>query len=68
VLFVLVPDGKTVKNRMHFCMRPEGRTQNEEVERAIAMGATIVSDFRKSNGWVVMADPVGNEFCVLSGN
>jgi hypothetical protein len=68
VLFVLVPDGKTVKNRMHFCMRPEVRTQDEEVARAIALGATIVSDFRERNGWVVMADPEGNEFCVLSGN
>ena len=66
VLFVLVPDGKTVKNRLHFCMRPEGRTQDTEVERAIALGASVVTDFRQSNGWVVMADPEGNEFCILA--
>ncbi|MEU4742896.1 VOC family protein [Actinosynnema sp. NPDC023658] len=67
VLFILVPDGKTVKNRMHFCMRPEGRTQEEEVQRAIALGATVIADFRKPDGWVVLADPEGNEFCILSG-
>jgi predicted enzyme related to lactoylglutathione lyase len=66
VLFVLVPDSKTVKNRVHFCMRPEGRSQDAEVERAIALGARVVTDFRQSNGWVVMADPEGNEFCILT--
>ncbi|MFJ4713465.1 VOC family protein [Streptomyces sp. NPDC088785] len=66
VLFILVPDDKTVKNRMHFCMRPEGRTQDEEVDRALALGARVVSDFRDTGDWVVMADPEGNEFCVLS--
>jgi predicted enzyme related to lactoylglutathione lyase len=67
VLFILVPDGKTVKNRMHFCLRPEERTQEEEVQRAVVLGATVVADFRKPDGWVVMADPEGNEFCILSG-
>ena len=66
VLFMLVPDEKTVKNRVHFCMRPEDRSQDEEVERAIALGATVLTDFRDSHGWVVMADPEGNEFCILS--
>ncbi|MGW6534372.1 VOC family protein [Streptomyces sp. NPDC055051] len=66
VLFILVPDEKTVKNRVHFCLRPEGRSQDEEVDRAIALGATVVTDFRGSLGWVVLADPEGNEFCVLS--
>jgi hypothetical protein len=67
VLFVLVPDGKTVKNRMHFCMRPAGLSQDAEVERALALGARVVTDFRGSDGWVVMADPEGNEFCILAG-
>ncbi|MET8324781.1 VOC family protein [Streptomyces sp. NPDC005181] len=66
VLFILVPDEKTVKNRVHFCMRPKGRSQDVEVDRAIALGASVVTDFRGSHGWVVMADPEGNEFCVLS--
>ncbi|WMX46963.1 VOC family protein [Streptomyces roseicoloratus] len=66
VLFNLVPDEKTVKNRVHFCLRPDGRSQDEEVDRAIALGASVVTDFRGSYGWVVMADPEGNEFCVLS--
>ena len=65
VLFVEVPDGKTVKNRMHFCMRPQDRSQDAEVDRALALGARIVTDYRGSNGWVVLADPEGNEFCVL---
>ncbi|MEV7025615.1 VOC family protein [Kitasatospora sp. NPDC093558] len=68
VLFIQVPDGKTVKNRMHFCMRPEGRTQDAEVDRALALGASVVADFRSSGDWVVMADPEGNEFCILTGD
>jgi hypothetical protein len=66
VLFIHVPDEKTVKNRVHFCMRPVDRSQDEEVERAIGLGATVVRDFRGSDGWVVMADPEGNEFCILT--
>jgi hypothetical protein len=67
ILFILVPDDKKVKNRVHFCMRPAERSQQEEVERAVALGATLVADFRKPDGWVVMADPEGNEFCILAG-
>jgi hypothetical protein len=46
VLFIQVPDEKTVKNRMHFCLRPAGRSQDEEIERALSMGATVVRDLR----------------------
>jgi predicted enzyme related to lactoylglutathione lyase/uncharacterized damage-inducible protein DinB len=66
LLFVEVPDDKVVKNRVHLCLQPAG-TRDEEVQRALALGATIVDDRVEPDGtgWVVMADPEGNEFCVL---
>ena len=61
-----VPEAKTVKNRMHMCLRPTDRTRDEEIERVLALGATIVNDLRKPDrGWAVLADPEGNEFCIL---
>ncbi|MGW6304811.1 VOC family protein [Streptomyces niveus] len=65
LLFVRVPEGKTVKNRIHFDLAPELR-RDEEVERLTALGAKIEDDRRKPNGrgWVVMTDPAGNEFCI----
>ncbi|TDD70496.1 VOC family protein [Jiangella aurantiaca] len=69
VLFIEVPEGKTVKNRMHFDLRPTDRTQDEEIERLRGIGATEVADHRgiygAGTGWVTLADPEGNEFCVL---
>ena len=69
VLFIEVPEGKTVKNRVHFDLWPTDRTMNEEVERLFAAGATLVHDLRDHHGpgtgWVTLADPEGNEFCVL---
>lgn len=64
--FLKVPEGKTVKNRMHMCLRPVGTTRDAEVERIVALGASIVDDRRESDGWVVLGDPEGNEFCVLA--
>ncbi|GHA25349.1 glyoxalase [Streptomyces spiroverticillatus] len=66
VLFVQVPDPKTVKNRVHLDIQPQDRTRDEEVERIRALGATLVGDHRRSDGtgWVTLADPEGNEFCV----
>lgn len=65
--FLLVPEPKTVKNRMHLCLRPVDTTCDAEVERITDLGATIVDDRRglDDGGWVVLADPEGNEFCVL---
>jgi len=65
LLFVRVPDKKAVKNRLHLDLEPD-QSRDQEVERVSALGATIVDDRRKPNGrgWVVMADPAGNEFCV----
>jgi predicted enzyme related to lactoylglutathione lyase len=68
--FQRVPEGKTVKNRLHLCLRPDpGKTRDEELERVQALGATIVVDRRRigggTTGWVVLADPEGNEFDIL---
>ncbi|MEN8649786.1 VOC family protein [Streptomyces sp. 21So2-11] len=65
LLFVRVPEKKSLKNRVHFDLDPQ-RPRDEEVERLLAVGATLVDDRRKPNfrGWAVLADPAGNEFCV----
>ncbi|GAB3753608.1 VOC family protein [Microlunatus parietis] len=67
VLFIEVPEAKSVKNRIHFDLRPIDRTQAEEIERVLALGATEVADLRRpdGSGWMVLADPEGNEFCIL---
>jgi hypothetical protein len=61
--FFQVPEGKTVKNRLHLDLRPED--QAAEVERLIGLGAKRVDIGQGSPTWVVLADPEGNEFCVL---
>jgi len=66
VLFIQVPEAKSVKNRIHFDLRPTDRTRDAEVERLIGIGAVQLADRRTpSGGWVTLADPEGNEFCVL---
>ncbi|MGW7097613.1 VOC family protein [Streptomyces sp. NPDC054874] len=64
--FNQVPESKKIKNRIHLCLRPE-TSREQEVERLLGLGATLVTDHRNpdSSGWVVLADPEGNEFCVL---
>jgi len=66
MLFIPVPEGKTAKNRLHLDLEPTNCTRDEQVDRALALGATIIGDFRKPDGtgWVTMGDPEGNEFCV----
>ena len=71
LLFVVVPEPKTVKNRLHLDLRPsEGATREEEVARLLALGARQVGDHRRpdGSGWLTLADPEGNEFCVLRGD
>ena len=63
LLFLKVPEGKAVKNRLHLDLRPED--QAAEVARLEALGARRVSVGQGEVSWVVMADPEGNEFCVL---
>lgn len=67
LLFLKVPEDKTVKNRMHICLRPTDRHRDEEVERIVGLGAKVYEDLREGpdKGWVVLTDPEGNEFCVL---
>jgi hypothetical protein len=66
LLFIAVPEPKSVKNRVHLDLMPTDRTRDEEVERLLGIGATLVADHRRPGGpgWVVLADPEGNEFCV----
>ncbi len=66
LLFIPVPEPKTVKNRVHLDLMPAEGARDEEVARLLALGATLVADHRESDGtgWVVLADPEGNEFCV----
>jgi predicted enzyme related to lactoylglutathione lyase len=65
LLFGLSPDGKAGKNRLHMDLRPDD--QDAEVQRLLALGATLadVGQDPEAVTWVVMADPEGNEFCVL---
>jgi len=66
LLFIPVPEGKTAKNRLHLDLEPTDCTRDEQVDRALTLGATIIGDFRRDDGtgWVTLADPEGNEFCV----
>ncbi len=68
LVFVPVSEGKTVKNRLHLDLAPlAGEDQAAAVERLLGMGA-IRTDVGQGDEvtWVVLADPEGNEFCVLS--
>lgn len=65
VVFVPISESKTVKNRLHIDLRPAD--QEAEVERLVNMGARHVDIGQGEEvGWVVLADPEGNEFCVLA--
>jgi hypothetical protein len=64
LLFLHTPDEKVVKNRYHFDLRPQD--QDAEVQRLVGMGATKVDIGQGPEvSWVVLADPEGNEFCIL---
>ncbi len=65
ILFVKVPERKTTKNRLHFDLRP--KDQGAEVERILGLGAAHADVGQSADTtWVVLADPEGNEFCVLA--
>ncbi|MEU2284111.1 VOC family protein [Streptomyces sp. NPDC013178] len=64
LLFVPVPESKTVKNRLHLDFRPDD--QRAEVDRLLALGARHADVGQGEQTWVTPADPEGNEFCVLS--
>jgi catechol 2,3-dioxygenase-like lactoylglutathione lyase family enzyme len=65
LLFIAVPEAKTVKNRLHLDLQPSG-SRDGTVERLVGLGGTVVDDRRTEDGagWVVMADPEGNELCI----
>lgn len=64
LLFVPVPEPKTVKNRLHLDFRPLDR--DREVERLLGVGASRADVGQGEQSWVVLTDPEGNEFCILS--
>jgi len=66
--FAQVPEGKTVKNRLHLDVSPTDMEQDEEVRRLLDLGAWHADIGQTGDeSWVVLADPEGNEFCVLAG-
>ena len=65
-LFLPVPEGKAVKNRIHFDFTPAD--QHAEIERLLSLGARHVDIGQGEQTWVVLADPEGNEFCILAAD
>ncbi|MFI1223301.1 MULTISPECIES: VOC family protein [unclassified Streptomyces] len=64
--FARVPEGKTVKNRLHIDVSPTDREQADEVRRLLALGARHADVGQGDASWIVLTDPEGNEFCVLA--
>lgn len=66
IVLALVPEPKTTKNRLHLDLTPVDVTHEVEVTRLLALGATRVDVGQAGDEpWTVLADPDGNEFCVL---
>ena len=67
ILFIEVPDTKAGRNRLHLDLRPVDRTRDAEHDHVLSLGAIDLDDCRTPDGrgWFVMADPEGNEFCIL---
>jgi hypothetical protein len=64
--FFVVPDGpKRTKNRVHLDLNPTDRDQDAELERLLSLGAQPVDIGQGDVSWHVLADPEGNEFCLL---
>lgn len=67
LVFVPVPEGRQVKNRLHLDLAPHSsQDRDAEIERLVERGATRVDVGQGDAPWTVFADPEGNEFCVLS--
>jgi catechol-2,3-dioxygenase len=64
LIFVPVPEHKSTKNRLHIDLNPDD--QDAEVERLLDMGARHIDVGQGEQPWVVLSDPEGNEFCVLT--
>ncbi|MEY9964086.1 putative enzyme related to lactoylglutathione lyase [Streptacidiphilus sp. MAP12-16] len=66
ICFMPVTEGKTLKNRLHLDLNPGPDERDAEIERILALGARRVDIGQTgSESWTVLADPEGNEFCVL---
>jgi predicted enzyme related to lactoylglutathione lyase len=62
-----VAEGKAVKNRLHLDLRADGVATRDELERLLSLGARRVDVGQRPDvSWVVLSDPEGNEFCLLS--
>ena len=66
LVFVPVRESKHAKNRVHLDIVPADRSQSAELDRLTGLGASVIEDRRQveGGGWVVLADPEGNEFCL----
>ena len=64
LLFVRVPEAKTLKNRLHLDFRPED--WDAAVDRLLGLGATRADIGQGEQSWIVLSDPEGNEFCILA--
>ena len=62
--FQTVDEQKRVKNRVHLDVSPESDDKQAELARLVGLGATVAADQPPDAGWIVMADPEGNEFCL----
>jgi hypothetical protein len=65
LVFVRVEEGKAVKNRLHLDVRPVEGSHEAQVRRLIGLGARPADVGQGARPWAVLADPEGNEFCVL---
>lgn len=67
LLFIEVDDLQEPPGRVHLDLAPTDRSRDDEVERVLALGGRLVADRRNADGtgWVVLADPSGNRFCIL---
>ena len=65
LIFVPVEEAKAGKNRVHLDVNPTGCDQDEELARLLSLGAVQVDVGQGEQTWFVLADPEGNEFCLL---
>ncbi|MDN5725430.1 MAG: VOC family protein [Propionibacteriales bacterium] len=70
LLFIEVPDfDPSIAKRFHLDLRPRENSRDEELQVLLDLGATQIADHRgihgPGSGWVVLADPEGNQFCIL---
>ncbi|HUF97648.1 MAG TPA: VOC family protein [Ilumatobacter sp.] len=66
LLFIKVEDLRSDHGRIHLDLVPTDRRRDDEIDRVVALGATQIADRRNRDGtgWMVLADPAGNRFCI----